>query len=265
MNMYVHELKAYRNQTIVWIFMLCGLVMIFMGFYPVLQKDMQTFLKLIDHLPPFIQAIIGFAMKDFVTPLGFYCFIFTYSSLIAAIQAANLGVGIISKEIRERTVDFLVTKPVSRIKIVTVKLLSVWTILTLTNAIYTIVSAITLNAYAEEAINWRVFFLINLSLYLLQIIFFSIGLALSFSMKKIKSILPISLGMVFFFFAISAFAVTSKEDKLRYLTPFQYFKSEDILQTGLYETGFTIFGLMVAVLCIAVSYVLYIRKDMPTV
>ena len=69
---------------------------------------------MLDNFPPAIKAAMGIAVDSFKSPLGYYTFAFTYSLLFGAIQAMNLGIGIVSKEEREKTADFILTKPVSR-------------------------------------------------------------------------------------------------------------------------------------------------------
>jgi ABC-2 type transport system permease protein len=95
--------------------------------------------------------------------------------------------------------------------------------------VYTAVALTVVMSYSGTALDISKFLLINASLLFLQLVLFAIGLTISVMLKKIKSVLPVSLGLVFMFFAISAFAVTSKDDKLRYLTPFQYFKVDNIV------------------------------------
>ena len=88
---------------------------------------------------------------------------------------------------------------------------------------------------------------------------------LTYIQKKIKVVLPVSLGLVFGFFAVSAFAVTSEDDKLRYLTPFQYFKTEHILMYGSYENIYPVVGALIVIICIAASYLLFKRRDIHSV
>lgn len=236
-----------------------------MSFFPMLKSDMDNFLKLMDNFPPAMKAMMGIVVANFASTLGYYTFVFTYSSLFAAIQAMNLGVGIVSKEEREKTADFLMTKPVSRVNILTAKLLSVLTVLIITNIIYTLISFAFVRGMADGDYDAKKFVLINASLFITQLIFFSIGLIVSVSAKKIKSVLPISLGLVFGFFAISAFAVTAASDKLRYLTPFQYFKAEYILAQGKYENVYALIGLFIVLAGIAISYILFKRRDIHSV
>lgn len=265
MNIYKHELRYNMASTVLWIIVLCGLVSILMCFFPVIKNDIDNFLKLLDNFPPAMKAVIGVAVDSFSSPLGYYCFSITYASLFAAIQAMNLGVGIVSKEERDRTCDFLMTKPVSRTKILTAKLLASLTIFIVTNIICSAVTAAVIAGLSGGDYDGGKFALINASLLLLQITFFSIGIIVSVAAKKIRSVLPVSLGLVFAFFAISAFAVTSQSNKLRFLTPFQYYKAENIFSTGKYESEYVIASIVVVVVSITFSYILYKRKNIHAV
>ena len=265
MNIYKHEFKVNFKTMVGWIVTLCGLVAMLMAFYPMFKNDLDTFLKMLDNFPPTIKAAMGIAVDSFKSPLGFYTFAFTYSLLFAAIQAMNLGIGIVSKEEREKTADFVLTKPASREKILSAKLITVFTVLVITNIFYSIVSWLLLSGVAEESLAMEKFALINASLFFSQMIFISIGLVISVSAKKIKVVLPVSLGLVFGFFAVSAFAVTSEDDKLRYLTPFQYFKTEHILMYGSYENIYPVVGALIVIICIAASYLLFKRRDIHSV
>ena len=62
------------------------------------------------------------------------------------------------------------------------------------------------------------------------------------------------------FYAISAFAVNSKEDKLRYITPFQYFKTDYIIAENNFELKFLILGFSVIIISLIASYVIYLKR-----
>ncbi|MGB4661911.1 MAG: ABC transporter permease subunit [Mobilitalea sp.] len=265
MNIYLHELKTYRMNTIIWIFSICGIMMFFMAFFQIIKADMDNYMKFINNFPASVKIIMGFLFEDFSTPIGFHNFAFTYSALLGVIQAMNLGVGIVSKEERERTADFLMTKPVSRVRIINAKLFAVLTIFVITNLCYLFASSFTVLSLSEMKPDMTKLYLVDFSLFMMQIIFFSIGLMVSILMKKVRAVLPVSLGMVFVFYAISAFAVTSKEDKLRYLTPFQYFTSSHIMDFGNYELSFLLTGIGIAVVSIAISYYRYCNKNIQAV
>lgn len=117
---------------------------------------------------------------DYVTSiLGFYSMIFSFIVLCGAIQAMNMGISILSKESRERTADFLLVKPVSRSTIVTAKLLAAFTMLIVTNVLFCIASTIIANAIKTVDYNVKIFLMINLTLFFIQLIFLAIGVAIS--------------------------------------------------------------------------------------
>ena len=207
-----------------------------------------------------MKAILGMQAENFASATGFYSFCVLYALLLGSIQAANLGFACVSKEMTLGTADFLLTKPVSRARILTAKLLACLCIIAATNVVYNLVTVPLVLSFADSGA-LKTLALLNASLLFLQLIFFAAGFAVSAAAKKIKSVLPYSLGLVFMSFALSAFAVTSKEDKLRYLTPFQYFSAEHIMANGSYETRFAVLAAVLVCLGIAAAYLFFIKKQ----
>jgi len=265
MNVFRQECKMNFRTTLLWILVLCSLGAVFMAFFPIIQRDMKTFLKLLDNFPPAMKALMGIVTESFSTPLGYYSFAFTFVTLSGAIQAMNLGVGIVSKETRDKTADFLMTKPISRTGILHAKLAASVVLLGITGIVYSVFMGIILRSYSVSDFDLKKYALECLAFFILQIIFFAIGLLVSVFARKIKAVLPVSLGIVFFLYAISAFAVTSASDKLRFLTPFQYFKPDYIIKNGQYEISYLVTGLCIIIICVLASYIWFRRKDVHSV
>lgn len=122
--------------------------------------------------PPQLLKAIG--AVDIFTMINFYAYIFSFVVVCGAIQAMNIGISIISKETRFKTADFLLTKPASRTKILTAKLLAGITSLLITNIIYIGFSIIVVKAFQTEDFNMKIFLLISCSLFLEQLIFFAL-------------------------------------------------------------------------------------------
>ena len=260
MNIFIHELKKNCKSIIIWGAVLIGIAMLFMSFYPTLKNDIDNFIEIIDSYPAALRAAFGLAVLDLAKAEGFYAMVLIYIILFGAIQSANIGVSIASKEERDRTADFLLTKPVSRIKILTYKLLAAFTVLTITNIIFNAAILPFLKVLSTD-INKVI--LLNLSLYFIQIMFFSISFIIAMFLKKVKSVLPVSLGIVFVFYAINTIIMASGKTKsiFRYLTPFQYFDSNKIINSGKYDNQFLLIGLIITIACIVSGYVIYKKKD----
>jgi ABC-2 type transport system permease protein len=266
MNMYLHELKSLRKSTIVWVCSIIALAALFFSIYPSMVSDAVDFKKLIGGYPPAVRAMLGINLDYITSILGFYSMIFSFIVLFGAIQAMNFGVSILSKESRERTADFLLVKPVSRSAIVSAKLLAAFTMIVVTNAVFYAAVFIMVSLVNAVDYNANIFFMINLTLFFIQLIFLAIGVVVSVFFNKLKSVLPVSLGVVIGLYMIGALIATGKrDDAARFISPFKYFDISYIIKNASYEVQYLIAGTVIVVVAVAASYIIYIRKDIHAV
>jgi len=266
MNMFLYEMKSLRKSMITWTLSMLGLAALYLSIYPSMVKDAEDFKELLGSYPAAIRAMLGINLDYIASLLGFYSMIFSFIILCGAIQAMNLGVSILSKESRERTADFLLVKPVSRTAIVSAKLLAAVTTVVITNIIFISLTTLMANLATTENFDIKLFFMINLTMFFVQIIFIAIGMVVSVFFKKIKNVLPISLGFVFGFYMIGALLVSDTSDKIeRILSPFKYFDITYIIQNGKYEPLYLMIGAAIIVVSVAVSYIIYNKRDIHAV
>jgi ABC-2 type transport system permease protein len=266
MNIFLYELKSLRKSAIIWICSLIALAALYLSIYPSMAKDAVDFKNLISNYPPAVRAMLGINLDYITSILGFYSMIFSFIALCGAIQAMNLGVSILSKETRERTADFLLVKPVSRSVIVSSKLLAAFTTLLITNIVFCAASSVIANSVKTADFSGKLFFMINLTLFFIQLMFLGLGVVISVFFKKLKSVLPISLGVVFGLYMIGALLATGKNDDIaRFISPFKYFDIPYIIKNANYETTYLITGAAIVIITIVESYMIYIKKDIHAV
>lgn len=266
MNIYLHELKSLRKSTVIWTCVIIALAAIYLSVYPGMAKDAADFKKLLAGYPAPVRAMLGINLDYITSILGFYSLIFSFIVLCGAIQAMNFGVSILSKESRERTADFLLVKPVSRTSIVTAKLLAAFTSLIITNAVFYAASLALANMVKTAGFDGKLFFMINLTLFFVQLIFLALGTAVSVFFKRLKNVLPISLGVVFALYIIGAIFATGKDsDFARYFSPFKYFDITYIIKNASYEPSYMIAGALIIIVAVALSYIIYNKKDIHAV
>lgn len=261
MNVYLQEVKNYRKSTIIWIISLSLLTIIFFMMYPAFTKDVTASKRLLASLPPTVREGLGISINNFFTVYGFYAYLFIDVMLAGSIQAMNLGVGVISKEESGKTADFLLSKPVSRVSVMTQKIFAVFSLLIFTNAIFVVVSLLAARIVAKQAIDIKIFLLISLTLFFVQLAFLALGILFSVLLPKIKSIISVSLPTVFTFFIIGALGAILGNDKVRYITPFKFYDPNYIISNGSYEMRFIVVELAFIAIAIALSYVIFIKKD----
>jgi ABC-2 type transport system permease protein len=261
MNIYLHELKSYFKSSLGWLIAILSVVFIYALFYPTFSKDMDGFSKLISSLPEPVVNAFGFHSNTIGSILGYYTFMMTFVLILGSIQTMILGLSILSKEIREKTADFLLSKPVSRSKVINSKLLASLTILFVSNVIYFITFYLILLSFADNQFAFKTYTLLTLIIIIIQLIFFALGMFLSVIIPKIKSVLPISMGIVFGFYLLGTFI----GDKMRVLLPFQYFKPADVLLKGNYESKYLIISMLVITISLILTYIIYKKKDIHAV
>lgn len=265
MNIFTHELKAYRKSTMIWITSLIAVMVLFMSMFPLFANDAEQFTKLLQGYPESVRNAFGIDLENLFSILGFYCYALTFILLIGAIQAMNLGTSIVSKEVREKTADFLLTKPVTRYQILTAKLLAAFASLVITNIIYITAAVIVASLVKIEDFSMTLFLLLSLTLLFVQLIFLAIGIVASVMAKRIKSVLTVSLATVFSFYFIGMIGGTTGEESMRFLSPFKYFDTTYILKNSGYEISYFIVAAAIIVIAIAASYVVYAKKDIHAV
>ncbi|WP_163103444.1 ABC transporter permease subunit [Peribacillus alkalitolerans] len=265
MNIFMHELKAYRKSTIIWSLSLIAIIVIFMSMYSSFAKDADDFIKILESYPEAIRNALGFNQENFFTILGFYSFPLSFITLCAAIQAMNLGTSIVSKEVREKTADFLLTKPVTRTQILTGKLLAALVSIIITNMIYFAAASLIAFQVKTEDFSLKIFLLLSLTIFFIQLIFLALGIIISVMVQKIKSVLTVSLATVFAFYFVGMFSDTTNDEVKRYFSPFKYFDTAYIIKHSSYEAAYLMVGAGIIILAIATSYVVYNKKDIHAV
>lgn len=265
MNIFLHELKAYSRFTFIWTLALVALVILFLSMFPYISQEAEEFKKLLAGFPEEVRMAVGLSVENIDSVLGYYSYIFLYISLFGAVQAMILAVSIVSKEVREKTADFLLAKPVTRTKIMTAKLLAACTSLVITNVFYLLAAAGVASVVETKEFSIKIFLLISLTLFFLQLIFLAVGFIVSAAFPGIKSVISISLGTVFAFFIIGALASTTEDTALRYVTPFKYFDFDYIMQNAAYEYPFVIAAVVFIAAAITAGYFIYCKRDIHAV
>lgn len=265
MNIFLHELKAYRKSTIIWLLSLIAIMVLFMSLFPSFHKDAGEFTKLLEGYPESLRKAIGLDLNNLFTLMGFYTYSLTFIVLVGAIQAMNLGTSIVSKEVREKTADFLLTKPVTRTTVITAKLMAAFVSLVITNIIYGAAAYGMASQVKVEDYSLKMFLLLSLSILWVQLLFLAIGIVMSVMIRKIKSVLTVSLATVFSFYFIGMIGATTGDASLRYLSPFKYFDPSEIIKHSGYEISYVITGAVIIGIAISASYYVYAKKDIHAV
>lgn len=264
MNIFKFELKKGFRSTIIWTISLILIGAMFIALVPVFVEGKDQFMKMIESYPKELITALGFDIDNF-TNLGFFSYISNYIVLAASIQAANLGLGVISKEMRNKTMDFLMTKPISRTKILASKIIAGIVLLLFTSIIYNVFSTILMLVVTNGDINIQTFILMNAVILFMQVMFFSLGILIATISKKIKSVVGISMALVMGLYIVSVLQKILDINFLKYITPFEFFNTTYIAYNGAYDIPLLIYSVIIIITIITISFIVYRKKDIHAV
>jgi len=262
MNIFVRELKANFRSLIIWGVIVLLIVLEALTEFSAFAGNPEM-LAILDSMP---QALLdAFSMQAFnlTTLSGFFGIMFIYLSLILSIAAAMWGSDIISKEERDKTVEFSLSLPVTRGKVVTSK-----TLAALVNCIGLLLItwgvSIALSAkYNPDSDFYRFLALEMAAIFVLQLIFLAVGIFLGSAMKHYKRASAVAVSLLLGTFFLSIFAGLSENLKfLKFFTPFKYFDPAVMLHESKIDINFV--GLSVGIVAVLMvgAYVSYAKRDL---
>ncbi|MBN2299747.1 MAG: ABC transporter permease subunit [Acholeplasmataceae bacterium] len=263
MNIYKFELKMLKSSILIWGLSIPLILFSYQAFYPTIAADTYAFDQLMANYPEELLAFFGMRPDlPMSSLLGYFSLTFGMMQIPLSIQAANYGFHMLSVEEREMTADFLLSKPVSRTKILISKFLAAFTSLTIINAGLWVASIGSLLLFKgdSELVLRNVVILLS-TVVLFQLFFVGVGMLISVSVKKITSVIAYSMSLGFGLYIVFGLKSTFSNDLLALITPYAYFESAEILVTGKYNLLYTLINVGVIIVTFGLSYFLYKKRN----
>lgn len=262
MNIFFRELKANFKSLIIWSVIIVLLTMIAVAKFSAFAGD-PSMLAMLDSLPPAMLDALSMRAFNLTTVSGFYGLMFIYFSLMGAIAAAMWGSEIISKEERNKTVEFSLVLPVSRSRVVTAKALAA-----LVNCLAFVlvtwgISLVAVRPYSPDAAFYDFLRLEMVAMFLIELIFLAIGLLLGCSMKQYKRSGSTAVAIILVTYVISILpAMYEKLDFLKYFTPFKYYDAGELFRSGTLDGTYLLISAGIIIVCVAMAYWVYRKRDL---
>ena len=262
MNILLRELKANRRSLIIWGGALALINFFMMALYPTFAEDAARLEELLSLYPEGFMKVFGLDRLSMGEAIGFYAMeAYFMVVLFGSMFAVILSSGMLAKEEDEKTIEFLLAKPVTRTQIVTNKLLSFIVYLLIFNVGISIVTFIAFEIFAESYSRMELLRLL-IAPFWAHLAFASLGFLLSLFFTRKKSTYSIGIGLVLLVYFFNAMAtLTEKVQFLRYFSPFYYMDAADIIQDGGINPLHTLILLAVSALAVGATYFLYNRRD----
>ncbi len=265
MNIYNREVKNRLKSALIWSVSIFLLLLLFMSFYPGFAMDETLWEMILENYPKEMLQAMGMTGVNMSTVIGYFTMCMLFTQICLAVQASQYGFSILSEEERDLTADFLLTKPVKRNKVFISKLTAALTGLMVTCAVVWGSTFLFISVFNDghEYDSGMVVKMLSVVI-LFQLFFLGVGMIISVSVKKIKSVLPFSMGLAFGMYIISAIGSIVDDNILAYLTPFKYFEPNTLVIDGRYNPVMIIICTVVIVVSLVGSFILYNKRNIRT-
>ena len=259
MTLLKHELRQSLKTTAIWTVAIAGFVAVCVFLYPEMKGEMEQVSEIFASMGAFTAAF-GMDRLNFGTLLGFYAV--ECSNILGiggAFFAAMLGAGILSREEKDHTAEFLLAHPVSRVRVLTCKFAALVVQLAAMNAVV-LLAAFGSVAIIGEEINAKTLVILHLANFLVQLVLVCICFMLSAFVRR--GSVGVGIGVAALFYCVNLVAnITESAKWMKWLTPFAFAESADIVEKVSIDLPMAALWLAVGAVCTAVAFWYYNKKD----
>jgi len=268
MNIFKMEVRKGIKSLSIWSIVCILLTILFMSMFPSMKDSgMQELVNTkMDAMPPaLLEAFNLKDVPDFSKLNQYFSYVFQYIVIAGYIYAGMLGAKSLIKEESEGTIEFLYAQPVSRTKIVTMKILSSVALFYLFVMIMGIASII-ISLIVKPADLEIYTLLLDIKLLfsgflLVGLTFMAIGFLISVLVPHLRLAMPASIGIFFVTYLLGIFSGMIDVLKfLKYFSPFYYAVPADIIKSGFDITNIPLSIIIIAI-CTMFTYFIYRKKD----
>lgn len=262
MNIFWRELKANFKSLLIWAFIIMLLIVVGVMKFSA-YKDNPEMLAVLDSMPPALMDALSLRAFNLTTLSGFYGIMFVYFGLMGAIAAAMWGSDTISKEERDKTVEFSLVLPVTRSRVITAKSLAA-----LANCVAFVlitwgISLAAAQQYQPDQAFYNFLALEMQAMFVIELIFLAVGLLLGCAMQQYKraGATAVSIILAAYFMSIVS-GMHERLDFLKYFTPFKYFDAGELFRTGRMDGLYLLLSTVIVAASLAAAYWTYNKRDL---
>jgi ABC-2 type transport system permease protein len=268
MNVFKMELKRGLKPLAIWSVVCVLLIILFMSMFPSMKDSgMQEIVNTkMDALPKAVLEAFNLKdIPDFTKLNQYFAYVFQYIVIAGAIYGGILGAKSLIKEESEGTIEFLYAQPISRCKIVTMKIISslvIFYIFVVIMAVATIGISLIVKPSDLKIIDLVMDMKLLFSgLFLIGLVFMSIGFLISVIINNARLAMPMSTGIFFITYLLGTFSgMIEALEFLKYLSPFHYAVPSELIKNG-FEGVNVVISVFIIVITISTTYFVYRKKD----
>jgi ABC-2 type transport system permease protein len=262
LNIFFRELKANLKSLLIWSGVMLLLIFIGSVKFSAYFGD-PSMLAMLDAMPKALLDAMSLRAFNLTTLSGFYGLMFIYYALMGAIAAAMWASDSISKEERDKTVEFSLVLPVTRSRVITAKALAVVVNCIVFVLVTWVGSILAAQSYKPDQAFYNFLVLEMKAMFIIELVFLAVGLMLGCVMKQYKLSGSTAVGIILVAYFLSVMSGMQQNlDFLRYFTPFKYFDAALLFRDGRMDGTYLVLSVIIIFVCVGVAYLVYNRRDL---
>ncbi|GAB4475576.1 MAG: hypothetical protein Kow00124_16750 [Anaerolineae bacterium] len=262
MNIFQRELKANLRSLITWSVVVVLFAVVGFSKFSAYEGNPEL-VAILDTMPPAVIEAFQFRAFNLTTVTGFFGVMYSWLALLLSIAAAMWGSGIISKEERDKTVEFALTLPVTRERVVTSKALAAALNCLILQIITGGATLLGVMQYQPDRDFYEFFALGMVALFIVQMVFLAVGLLLGCAMKRYRMVGSVTVSIILVTYFLSLISSLSEDlEFLKYLSPFTYFNPAVLLNESKIDLPYVALSLVIIVVSMIFAYTSYSQRDL---
>lgn len=255
------ELKRTRTGIIIWSF-LVGLI-VFFGIleYPAVGQNPDLVEQALSLIPKIGQLVFGVYNVNLNEPIGYYVALYYWIGLFIFTHAIYTGASIISKESRDKTAEYLFTKPYPKSTIVWAKILAGFVNILVVGLVTTAMSLISMLPITSEGAVYGQVFASCAGMLITQGVLMMLGFLCSALFSGYKAGVTSSIGVLLLSYCLMFFVQYIDAPGLSFLSPLTFFSVYEVVKSGL-GLLYVLLSAAIITLCVYFTQRLYAKKEM---
>ncbi|BBE30150.1 hypothetical protein OSSY52_02910 [Tepiditoga spiralis] len=198
MNLFKKDFKYNFRSLLIWSIIIFSFSLLYIPFTEKILSDSGQMVKMLNKLPKIFLKSFNIDTESFSTPEGFFgsegmSFIFILTGLFSATLSGSL----FAKEFENKTIEYLLIKPFSRVKIFIQKYLVLISNIIILNLIFNFSTLYLFSVFVSSEYDKNILLGFGLYVFTVELFFGALGVLFSILFQKSNLTTTLSLGILF--------------------------------------------------------------------
>lgn len=262
MNILKRELKVNLKPFLFWSLGLFVLIFAGMAKFTGLREGGEAVAQMLAAFPRAVQAMFGMVGVDMTTLPGYYAVVMYYVMICMAVCGVSLGSAAVARETADKTYEFLFTKPVSRARILAIKLSAGLCCLAGFALLSAGISYLSIGAFhLEKGISGKIALFATAAFLVGLFFYFLAAMLAALQQRAEKGALMGNLIFTALFLLGMVYDLLEDAEELRWFIPLRYFTMPELLENHL-QPVYTCLTIGLAALFAAIAFYGFMKKDL---